>query len=275
MENVCASFHEEDAMLQPTIEVLASVPSTMDAARERIQQGVVRLNDDDRPTPFAGLIALEQTAGRGQRGRVWNSRPGASLCATFYFRHGLDLPAELGMVALLAGVAVAETLTVQAAASAVDADIGLKWPNDVLIDGKKVGGILIETVRTPKGLPVALIGVGLNLGHGAFAPDLASTATTLESIGVVEADPAALAEKISEALRVQAMRFQQEGRTGLVVRWRLWDRTAGRRFHTERDGVSLFGIAESIDDAGQLLLRLSDRTLLAVGSASTLQEAFS
>lgn len=244
----------------------------MDTAQERLQKGIVRL-DDALPTPYAGLMALEQTAGRGQRGRVWSSRPGASLCATFYFRHGLDLPAELSAVALLAGLAVAEALAVQVAASLSTADIGLKWPNDLLLDGKKVGGILIETTRTAEGQTVALIGLGLNIGAGAFPPELDSTAITLETAGVVITDSAALAANIAGALRRQAEQFRQEGWAGLIARWRPWDRTAGRRFHTERDGIPLSGIAEGIDDAGRLLLRLPDKTLLSVGSASTLQEA--
>jgi BirA family biotin operon repressor/biotin-[acetyl-CoA-carboxylase] ligase len=258
----------------PILEIFERVDSTMDVARERIQQGDVRL-DDGMPTPFAGLLAREQTAGRGQRGRVWNSRPGASLCATFYFRHGLDLPAELGMVALLAGVAVAATLTAEAVASNSSANIGLKWPNDILINGGKAGGILIETARTPEGRTVVLIGVGLNLGTGAFPPKLASTATTLETAGIVVTDPIVLAENLAMALREQADLFRQEGQAGLLARWRALDRTAGRRFHTEHNRVPITGIAEGIDEGGRLLLRLPDQPLVAVGAASTLQETLS
>lgn len=253
-----------------TMEILERVPSTMDAARERLQKGAVTL-DQGAPTPFAGILALEQTAGRGQRGRVWNSRLGASLCTTFYFRHGLDLPAQLGAVALLAGLAVATALQTGQETSS-QADIGLKWPNDVLINGKKGGGILIETTRTPQGEAVALIGIGLNLGPGAFPPDLASSATTLESAGIHIADPIALAERIAEKLQEQAALFRQGGLVDLVARWREWDRTAGRRFHTERAGVALSGMAEGIDAEGRLLLRLPDATLLSVASASTLLE---
>jgi len=256
------------------IEILERVPSTMDAARERIQRNSVQL-DAEEPTPFAGILTREQTAGRGQRGRVWNSRPNASLCATFYFRHGLDLPKELGVVALLAGVAVAATLTAEAAVHGSKADIGLKWPNDVLLDGKKVGGILVETTRTPEGKTVALIGIGINLSAGAFPAELASTATTLETAGITGTDPTVLTTKLAEALQTQADLFRQDGLSGLMTRWRALDRTGGRRFHTERGSVRITGIAEGVDDNGRLLLRLPDQTFLAVGSASTLQERVS
>lgn len=246
----------------------------MDAARERIQQSRVQL-EEEQPTPFAALLAREQTAGRGQRGRTWNSRPGVSLCATFYFRHGLDLPKELGMVALLAGAAVAATLAAAAADSESTADIGLKWPNDILLNGKKAGGILVETTRTPTGKTVALIGIGLNLSAGSFPAELASTATTLESAGIVVADTTVLATNLAVALQEQAALFLQEGRAGLIARWRLWDRTVGRRFYTERSSAHITGIAEGIDEDGRLLLRLPDHTLLPVGSASTLQESVS
>lgn len=258
-------------MQQPTLEILERTPSTMDAARERVQKGLVLL-EDDFPLPFAGIIAREQTAGRGQRGRAWNSLPDASLCATFYFRHGLDLPTEMGAVALLAGVAVAATVRFRAATAASTADIGLKWPNDVLIDGKKAGGILIETTHTPKGRVVALIGIGLNIGAGAFPPELAANATTLEIAGIAVTDLPTLAADLAEALREQADLFLHTGRTDLVTRWRQWDRTAGRRFHTERDGLPITGIAEGIGESGQLLLRLPDGNLLATDSASTLRE---
>ncbi len=261
-------------MPKPILKILEQVPSTMDAAREQVQCGAVWL-DQDQPRPFAGLLAYEQTAGRGQRGRVWNSRPGASLCATFYFRHGIDLVADLGMVALLVGVAVAETLAAEAAAGGSSAAIGLKWPNDILIHGKKAGGILIETAGTPEGITVALVGIGLNIGIGAFPPELAVSATSLENAGIVVSSLIALAENLAVNLQAQADLFRQEGRTSLIARWRAWDRTAGRRFHTVHEGVSITGIAEGIDENGQLLLRLPDRTLLAVGSASTLQETLS
>ena len=262
-------------MVKPNMEILESVLSTMDAARERLNTRVIRL-EDDRPVPFAGLMAWEQTAGRGQRGRVWNSRPGESLCATYYFRHGLALPAELGMVALLAGIAVAETISGLASRlPSSTADIGLKWPNDVFLNGKKAGGILIETERTPEGEMVALIGIGLNVGAGSFPPEFASTATALENVGVPVKNLPELAEGIAAALEAEAEMFRQGGQSDLVARWRRWDRTPGRRFHTEHAGALVSGIAEGIDEDGRLLLRLNDETLLAVGSASTLQEALS
>jgi BirA family biotin operon repressor/biotin-[acetyl-CoA-carboxylase] ligase len=246
----------------------------MDAARTRIQQGVVRL-EAGVPTPFVGILAYEQTAGRGQRGRVWNSRPGASLCATFYFRHGLDLPEEIGMVALLAGVATAAVLHSEAVHGNSVADIGLKWPNDILIDGKKAGGILVETVLTPQGQTVALIGIGINLAAGAFPPELASRAASLESAGIVVRNPIVLAANVADALQAQAQQFCQEGRAGLTARWRALDRTTGRRYHTDSASGPTAGIAEGIDDDGRLLLRLPDGSLFAVGSASTLQETVS
>ena len=262
-------------MVKPNVEILESVLSTMDAARERLNAGIIRL-EDNLPVPFAGLMAWEQTAGRGQRGRVWNSRPGESLCATFYFRHGLALPAELGMVALLAGVAVAETISGLASRLPCPAaDIGLKWPNDVLLEGRKAGGILIETERTPEGEMVALIGIGLNLGAGSFPPEFASTATALENVGVTVKDLPKLAASLAAALEAEAKLFRQGGQSDLMARWRRWDHTPGRRFHTEHAGAPVSGIAEGIDEGGRLLLRLADKTLLAVGSASTLQEALS
>ncbi len=254
------------------LEVLESVPSTMEVTRRRVQAGEVTFANF-LPTPYSGALAREQTAGRGQRGRVWSSRRGASLCATFYFRHGLDLPAQFGAVSLLAGVALAEMLTAQFPASS--ADIGLKWPNDLLLNGKKAGGILIETAQTPQGETVALVGIGINVGEGAFPPELAHTATTLASAGIPAVDVVWLGEQIAASLAAQAECFRQQGLPDLLTRWRSFDRTPGRRFETEYGETTIIGVAAGIDDTGQLLLRLSGGSLLAVRTASSLRETIS
>ncbi len=252
------------------LEILESVPSTMAVARLRIQSGQVAANVG-LPAPYSGVLALEQTEGRGQRGRAWTSRRGASLCATFYFRYGLDLPAQSRAVSLLAGVAVAKALTEMFPAHS--ADIGLKWPNDLLVDGRKAGGILIETAHSPDGQTVLLIGIGINLSNGAFPPELANSATTLSSAGLIVSDVASLAEQVAASLARQAELFLQKGMPGLVNSWREFDRTVGRRFETQLQEESVTGIAEGIDDDGQLLLRLPDNTLLHVLTASSLREA--
>ena len=88
------------------LEVLGTTSSTMDAARRRVLEGEVSFDLDGAPSSW-GVLADEQTAGRGQRGRTWHAVRGESLCATYYVRHKFALPEEAGRIPLMAGVAVA------------------------------------------------------------------------------------------------------------------------------------------------------------------------
>ncbi len=128
------------------------------------------------------VIADEQTAGRGQRGRVWRSDPGAGLYVSFVLRTALA-PARAALTTLAAGVAVCEGL-----GRLVDAPLGLKWPNDVLVAepgpryGTKLAGILFEAVSDQDVVHHAILGIGVNL-RAPSDPALASFATSLEDLG--------------------------------------------------------------------------------------------
>lgn len=141
----------------------------MDIARENVLAGRVRFEASGRPVPN-GVLAEEQTAGRGQRGRRWFAQSGECLCATYYFGWGLAAPETAGQLAFLAGVAVVETLA--SSFLLPPSSFALKWPNDILLNGRKVGGILIELMQTPGGEWIALIGVGINVKTLSFPLNL-------------------------------------------------------------------------------------------------------
>src|SRR5260221_12444237 len=140
-----------------TLEVLDSVTTTMDAARDNLIAGRVRFDAPGHPRPYCGVIASEQPAGRGQRGRTWYGVSGESLCPTYYLRHGIASPNRAPLLSLLSGVAAADAISASGILSgrtathptdlSTPAQLGLKWPNDILVDQKKVGGILVEMVR--------------------------------------------------------------------------------------------------------------------------------
>ncbi|HLK59116.1 MAG TPA: biotin--[acetyl-CoA-carboxylase] ligase [Chthonomonadaceae bacterium] len=251
-----------------SLRILERVGSTMDVARQEVRRGRVAFDCQGR-SHYAGVMAREQTAGRGQRGRAWFAPYNEALCITYFVRHGLADPPHAASLALLVGVAVADTLC---AHLTPPSDIGLKWPNDILLNGKKLGGILIEMVRAPDNGWVALVGVGLNLAVRAFPPELAATATSLALEGRPAPSPEAVAAQIAQALPPLAALTQLHGLPALLARWRAYDRTPGRRYTTEQDGHSMEGIAVGIDDTGALLLRLLDGTVLPVTSASSLRE---
>jgi BirA family biotin operon repressor/biotin-[acetyl-CoA-carboxylase] ligase len=252
------------------IEILDSAPSTMDAARARVLAGGFA---PGAVTPTCScVVALEQTAGRGQRGRSWYAERGCSLCAT-YMLHCPPVtdPATSGCLGLLAGVAAADAIQ----RYGLGHKIGLKWPNDVQLNGKKAGGILIELVRSPAGPWVALVGIGLNLSIAQFPDDLAASATSLLSQGVDAGaipDVERAARDVGGSLAGWAKRGRS-GAAGVIERWRELDATRGRRFQADWNGATGVGTAEGIDDEGALLLRLDNGAVIAVTSASSLREA--
>ncbi len=114
------------------------------------------------------VVAAEQTAGQGRLGRAWHSEPGSGLYMTQILRPKIDA-SRLPVITLALGLATAEAIT-QITGVAVD----LRWPNDVMIGPKKCAGILAQLADG-----VLLAGIGINVNHGSFPPEIAPVATSL------------------------------------------------------------------------------------------------
>lgn len=125
--------------------------------------------------PEGAVVGTDhQTAGRGRYGRAWSDAHGLNLLLSVVLRP--TLPADrLGLVPLAAGVAVAETL----ATWTTPAEPRLKWPNDVLLDGNKVAGLLLEGSFSLRTDPTLVLGLGLNVNQTDFPPEIAERATSL------------------------------------------------------------------------------------------------
>ena len=250
------------------MEILESVTSTMDVARERIVAGHIRFDPSGHTTP-AGIMALRQTQGRGQRGREWHSEPGESLHATYYVPCGNSMTEIAGKLSLWAGVSVAEVL-----ASLISdlCPVGLKWPNDLMLRNKKVGGILIEMARSSGDGWVALVGVGINLGAHSVPPHLLATGTSLEAEGVTAPTWREIGEAIAVRFQDAARSLPQLSLREIVEQWRRRDQTQGRTFEASVQGERIRGIAIGVDDSGALKLEKQDGTMVLVASASTVAE---
>ena len=151
-----------------SLQYLDRTRSTNDDARNAIASSIASGHT---------IVADAQDAGRGSRGRPWESPAGTDLYVSIVERLPLSL-AELPPLTLAVGLAVADT------ADALLRDTGapasrLKWPNDVLIDGKKCAGVLIETSTGLAGGDAVVIGIGLNVNRSEFAPELQALATSL------------------------------------------------------------------------------------------------
>ena len=205
------------------------------------------------------VVADSQAAGRGRLGRVWHDEPGESLLCSILLRPRLA-PGQLPMLSLTAGVAVAEAL-----ARAAGLTPRLKWPNDVLVGGRKIAGILLETrlsampspmppptmappPTVPPG-PIVALGIGINIAQRAFPPELAERATSVRLAGG-EADREGVLAALLEAFDGWRSRLEREGFAPVRARWRALADTLGRRVSV--DGVT--GTAVDVDDDGALLV---------------------
>jgi BirA family biotin operon repressor/biotin-[acetyl-CoA-carboxylase] ligase len=193
------------------------------------------------------FVADEQTAGRGRHGRAWVSPPG-NLHATLALLNPCEPAsgAELGFVAGLALHRAVADMTRLGGAR-----LGLKWPNDLLLDGAKLAGILLEGTTTRHGFAL-LIGFGVN--SVAAPDDTPYPATALASAGV-SAPPAALLPALADAWLDTFALWQAEGFAAIRAVWLRHAAHLGATLTVRPASGAVSGVMEGIDAAGQLLLR--------------------
>ena len=228
------------------IVYLTSTPSTQDIARAEAEQGAPE---------GTVVLAEEQTAGRGRFGRAWVSPAGRNLYLTLVLRPPLARLRSLSMVAPLA--------TALAVQDVSDLSPRIKWPNDVLIGGRKLSGMLVETELSGQTVRYSLVGIGLNVNY-----DIEEES---EIAGIATSVKRELGREVSreEALAALLNRFEelylQAGRGAEVHQaWKARLETLGRQVKvTFRDQVHE-GVAEDVDPEGNLILRRADGSLLTI-----------
>lgn len=201
---------------------------------------------DDGAQAWSVFCVDHQTAGRGRLGRRWVDRPGQALLFSFVLRPDLPPPAA-GLLSLLAGWAMAE-----AASELSGADVRCKWPNDLLVDDRKVGGILAQSKVEDGTLTWVVVGLGVNLGDDD--PEGVAGAGSLGPL-----DRGALLTAFLRRFR-EAYRPEADGFAGDVRdRWRARSSTLGRTVEvTLSDGSRVLGEALDVDGSGALLVRTAD-----------------
>ena len=263
--------------------VLGTVTSTMDVAREMLEQGQVTVCSNELTTGSilpSGIVALDQTSGRGQRGRNWYSRAGDSLCVTYYLPVNLADSALIYALPLIVGVAVTRCINDLTAgrnrSSAPERrdslEPGLKWPNDLYLNGKKLGGILVELVNSSPIGSVAMIGIGVNLLNRQFPAELKTTCTSLLLEGYEPPAANRFAQLILTGIINAVAQYREHSLEPILIEWRRYDRTTGRQYQITTETGLRLGKAESITDEGALVLRLEDNSTVTVMSASAVRE---
>jgi BirA family biotin operon repressor/biotin-[acetyl-CoA-carboxylase] ligase len=204
------------------------------------------------------VVADEQTAGRGRRGRTWVSPPGAGLYVSVIFRP----VAGASLLTLMAGVAAA-----QGVRAATGLAPGVKWPNDLVIEPpgersgfsrfRKLAGILAEASATGGELQSVVVGIGINLTSAAYPPDVDARATSLEGELGRPIERAAVLVELLAALASWRNALSEGRQRELLDAWRvLAPSSRGRRVRwMAAPDRAIGGITQGIDDTGALLVK--------------------
>jgi len=236
----------QDVWRAPLVEAHDVLGSTNDRARELAVQGAA---------PFSVVLAEAQSAGRGRSGAVWHSAPGEGLWVSVL------LPADEGPpphLALLVGVAAARA----AERACTGLEVGIKWPNDLEVEGRKVGGILCE-----HGHGSVVAGIGLNVRHrpGAFPEEIAWRATSLEAAHRVRVSMGALATALMHELRATCAAPGPHLAPGVHGELARRDVLRDGRVVTQQAGQ---GVARGVEPDGALLLEQPDGSRVRVVAGS-------
>jgi BirA family biotin operon repressor/biotin-[acetyl-CoA-carboxylase] ligase len=217
----------------------ASIGSTMTEASRLAANGA----------PSGTIVgAEEQTAGQGRHGRVWHSEPGSGLYVSIILRRRFT-PVTLPVVTLALGLAAMEAI-LKATGLACD----LRWPNDVLINGKKCAGIL--TVLESSAI---IAGVGINVNHSSFPEELSAIATSLRVASGETQSRERLLMELLASVDSYCDLLETHGREAVIEAFaQASSYVSGRRVCVDQDGSTLRGTTAGLSDAGFLILRGDD-----------------
>ena len=209
-----------------------------------------------------GIMTDYQTKGRGRRGGTWTAPPGSSLLIT-YVGPATPIsefnPNHLSFAAGLAVCRAVETVT--------EGDVipGLKWPNDVMVDGRKLAGVLIEVCKDPEANTVTpLIGIGVNVNVPDFPQELSDISISIEQITGMLTD----ISNLETIVRVKLFEFIALPSERIVEDWSFRSVTRGWRYSVEIDGESKVGDAIGISASGGLILEIDGREFETLSATS-------
>lgn len=204
--------------------------------------------------PAGSLCLCEtQSAGKGRLGRVWASPEGQGLWVSVLLRPRLA-PDKAPLITLCAAMAMARAVT-----ESSSAQVRIKWPNDLVCQGKKLCGILLEISADPDQIESVVVGTGLNVRKGAYPAELSRQAASLEDFGEPPLRRSVLVRYLA-ALEELVGRLEKQGYAGIAADYAAQSCTLGSRVNVS-GSVNLTGVAEALDDSGALLVRTEDGEL--------------
>ena len=245
------------------LEVLFSVDSTNAWLMRQVQAASTTPGVDGAIL----CLAETQTAGRGRRGREWVSPFGHNL----YFSLGQQFrggAVSLEGLSLVVGIAVVDALEAMGISG-----LSLKWPNDVLLKGHKLAGILLEMSGDVSGDCVVVIGIGLNLkDDGKLMKKIAQPWTDLQSHFSRVPGRNEVAARLLQTLLGHLDVFRREGLAAFLARWAELDAVAGREVQVDPgDGSCIIGLARGVDERGALRVQVARGERLFSGGEVSLR----
>jgi BirA family biotin operon repressor/biotin-[acetyl-CoA-carboxylase] ligase len=236
------------------IHYYETCPSTQPIAHEAEQNGAL---------DGTVIVAEKQTAGRGRMARPWSSVAGKGIWMSIIIRPTLT-PQQAPQMTLVAAVAVT-----RAVEELTGIEANIKWPNDVLIDGKKITGILTELQTDPDQVTAVILGIGVNVNQDLedFPEELQSIVTSLKLVTGKTVDRAQLIAKIFSYLELYTEMYEKHGFGPIKILWEGYSNTIGKRIRAVMLNETITGTAIGISDEGVLQLKLDDGTVRGIYSA--------
>ena len=201
------------------------------------------------------VTALRQSAGRGRRGRAWDTGTG-NLAASLLLTSDLP-PAEAAQISFVAALAVSDLARTYLAADLVR----LKWPNDLIVGGRKAAGILVESGRTSDGRLWLATGVGVNLVHAPDATERPATSFAAHIDPAPPPTPLEALDRLSEAFVGWLSVWTEQGFSAIAEAWTMRAQGLGQACVARLGSETLEGVAEGLDVDGALRLRLADGSI--------------
>lgn len=205
------------------------------------------------------IIAEQQTAGKGRMGRPWQANPNENLTFSIVLRPQGSADA-MNLLPLYVAVGVAEAIE-----RTTGIQVECKWPNDLLINSKKVAGILIEGSLKQNALEYAVVGVGLNVNQKTFSGELEQKATSLYLASGKEIDRSVLFREILRSLEGRYRDASSGGFTSVLPEWLSRCRMINQEISVSLHGQVLSGVVKGLNNEGALILQANgtEKTLFA------------
>ncbi|MEK6949023.1 MAG: biotin--[acetyl-CoA-carboxylase] ligase [Nanoarchaeota archaeon] len=218
-----------------------SISSTNDKAREFAGKGQYNLV----------VTAKKQETGRGRFGREWSSEPGGLYMTMLLKEKHID---KVKYLTFIASIAVAKSII-----DFCNLKAKVKWPNDVLVNDKKVCGILTETISGKENY--ALVGIGVNVNNNKFPASIKNKATSLKLETNKTYSLEMLSKKIIKHFSSLHSFYENENYEKIIELWKTYSHTLGKRIKAKTLNGDFAGKAIDIDDECNLVLRLDDRSV--------------